>query len=233
MAKTYLQLKAYAKARANMENSEFIGATEEGFVVNDAYKELYHLLVDGYENYYTNSTPVEFTLSGSYSVTVATNLYKVVGVDKKTGGSWSRINPFNFGNRTNDNGYNGVLGHGYIENGNGYGYSLVGRDLLIKPEVDGVYRYWYVPDVVELSADLDEIDIDCERWWKYIALTAAIEYLDDEESDTGHLVKKLDKMKNEIQSYRANRQEESFTVANTEETVRNYNGYEGMGSYYA
>ena len=232
MAKTYAQLKTYARARANMENSDFIGAPQEGFVINDAYRELYHLLVDGYEKYFVNSTPVEFTLAGSYSTTVATDLYKLMGVEKKTGDSWTRINPFNFSNRTNDTGYNGVLGHGYIENGNGYGYSLVGRDLFIKPEVDGDYRYWYVQDAAELSLDADEIAVDCERWWKYIAMTAAVEYLDDEESDTGILVKKLDKMKKEIEAYRSNRQEESLTIANVEETVRNYNGYEGVGGFY-
>lgn len=230
MAKTFAQIKAYAKARANMENSEFIGSTQEGFVINDAYRELYNLLIDGYERYFV-APPVEFTLSGTYSTTVASDFYKLVGVELKSGDTWARINPFNFANRTNDTGYNRVIGHGYTENGNGYGYSLVGRSIYIKPEIDGTYRYWYVPDITELAIDADTISADCERWWKYIALTAAVEYLDDEESETKHLVNKLDKMRQEISAYRSNRQEENWTVANTEEVVRRVNGFDNFGVY--
>lgn len=221
MAKTYAQLKAYARSRANMENSDFIGATQESFVINDAMRELYHLLVDGYEKYFV-TTPIEFTLSGTYSTTVDTSLYKLIKVEKQIGSSWKHISPINFSVRSDTNffGYDSLY-----SNNDEYGYCLVGRDLHITPKIDGKYRYWYVPDVDDLVNDTDVISVELDRFWKYIALTAACEYLDDEESDTGHIVKKLDSLKKEIEIYRQNRVQENYAIANVEMEINNDSTY--------
>lgn len=217
MAKTYAQLKAYARSRANMENSDFIGSTQEGFVINDAMRELYHLLVDGYEKYFV-TTPIEFTLSGTYSVTVDTSLYKLLKVERKNGDIWSPVNPVNFASRADSTFFSYATPYSY-SNTDKHGYCLVGRSLQITPEIDGTYRYWYVPDVTDLSLDTDVLSVELDRFWKYIALTAAIEYLEDEESDTGHLVKKIDSLKKEIQIYRQNRVQENYSIANVEPEI--------------
>jgi hypothetical protein len=219
MAKTYAQLKAYARSRANMENSDFIDATKELFTINDAYRELYHLLVDGYEKYFI-TTPIEFTLSGSYSVTVDSSLYKLVRVERKNGSKWIPLNSAVFHNQ----GSSDYFPYSAYPTSRNDGYCLIKRELHISPEIDGTYRYWFVPDVTELAIDADEIDPECDRFWKYIALTAAMEYLDDEESDSGHLVKKLEKLKNEINNYKSNRTQESFTIANIEPDVQYHDG---------
>lgn len=226
MAKTFAQIKAYARARANMENSDFIGTPEEGFVVNDAYRDLYHMLVDSYERYYVGD-PVDFTLTTENYTTVASDFYKLTGVERKYGDRYVKLDPYNFANRNELTTRHSL--HRPFDGG--FGYSLVGRKLYIKPQYVGEYRYWYVPDIIELSDDADLLDPECERFWKYIALTAAMEYLTDEESDTTQVERQLAKEEAKITQYMMNRQQEQMTIANVEDVVRSTTGYYGDGIY--
>ena len=230
MAKTYAQIKEYARSRANMENSDFIGDPQEGYVINDAYRDLYNMLVTSYEKYYV-ADPVDFTLTTDNYTTVAADFFKLVGVERKYGGKYQKLNPFNFANRNDSNTASTYVG-GVSSVVDQYGYSLVGRKLYIKPQYAGEYRYWYVPDITELSNDADLLDPECERFWKYIALTAALEYLTDEESDTSQIEKQLAREEAKVMQYIASRQEENLVIANVEPVVRNTSGYYGDGIYF-
>lgn len=230
MAKTFADIKAYARARANMENSDFIGTTEEGYVINDAYRDLYNKLVTSYERYYVTD-PVDFTLTTDNYTTVASDFFKLVGVERKYGNKYQKLNPFNFANRNDANTASTYVG-GTSTVDDQYGYSLAGRKLYIKPLYEGEYRYWYVPDITELVNDADLLDVECERFWKYIALTAAMEYLTDEESDTSQVERQLAREEANLERYMANRQQEQLTIANVEPVVRNTTGYYGDGIYF-
>ena len=228
MAKTFAQLKEYTRAKANMENSAFVGTNEETYVINDAYRELYHMLVDGFEGYYVES--VDFTLSGSpYTQTVATDFYKLVKVERLYGEYATKLEPYNFASRSTDNRKSAMVNIDRNKDGD---YTLVKRDIRFKSKIDGDYRYWYVPDIEELSLDTDEISVECERFWKFISLTAAIEFLTDEESDTSQLERQLAKITTKIEKYLENRQEENYTIANNEEVVSTAYDYTDAGAYY-
>jgi hypothetical protein len=90
---------------------------------------------------------------------------------------------------------------------------VIGSNIVIDPQRDGNYRAWIVPEVTALSGDADVLVTDCERFWKFIALSAAISYLTDEESDTTTLERQLALEISNIEKFRAGRQMEAGTIA--------------------
>lgn len=180
MGTSLATLVLMARQRADMENSTFVGTTEADRLVQDSYGELYDLLVSKNQDYFV-ADPVEFTLSGTNTLALADDFYKLLGVDVDLGSSrWKELDPFNWNERNASGTRRRELGR-YVN----VRYRTVGNDLHLVPadNADGDYRYWYIPTCPVLST-LVSLDATSDKWREYVVVDVAIKMLAKEESDT-------------------------------------------------
>jgi hypothetical protein len=203
MATTLSALRSQARQRADQENSEFIGDDELDIYLNDSYKELYDLLVSKFEDYFVTG-PTSFSIStGSSSYSLPSDFYKLLGVDRSTGGSdYYTIRPFSFedrNNRRNADRYRGIYPN--------VKYRIVGNSLLFTPDdqAAGDYRLWYIPSVTLLTSDTQEIVPQADRWVEYIVIDSAIKMMLKEESDASGLMQQKMFVLKRIEEMAANR----------------------------
>lgn len=202
MAVQLQDLRTRVRYRANMENSEFITDTELNTFINESYKELYDILVSKFEDWYV-SDPTQFTLTSGDSgkQALASDFYKLRGVDEYISGAWREVKPFNFNERNREGLANRLNGFESAVR-----YRLVGSDLRFSP-VDmapGTYRYWYTPIATEMSGDTDTMD-GVNGWEQYVIVDAARKCLQKEESDTSELERELARLERRIEIMSANR----------------------------
>ncbi len=185
---TLSDIKTRVRERADMVNSQFISDSEMLSYVNSAYQELYELLVNTNEDYYTTSTT--FTLSSSDNGVYAlpSDFFKLRGVEYLLSGEYITIYPYNWNER---NSYNKSVTQALRPTG-GRAYRMMGSNLRIRPSDSAVgsYQMWYVPTLTALSADTDVVDTIMTRagWEEYVVIEAAIKCLAKEESSTTHLM---------------------------------------------
>lgn len=181
---TLLEIRNMAKQRADMVGSSFITDPEWTNYINESAFELYDLLVGAYgDDYYLKYPPYSITTDGTaFYYDVPSDFYKLVGVDVLLMGSnfYVPIKSFNFGDRT-PNYYVGAV-----------------------PSAGQVVRLWYVPRMVELSADGDTFD-GISGWVEYIIVDAVIKAWQKEESDATSFMMQKENLKKRIESMGANR----------------------------
>lgn len=202
MAVQLQTLRTRVRYRANMEDSEFVTDTELNTFINESYAELYDLLVSKFEDWYVGDpTEITMTSGDAGKKALASDFYKLRGVDQQLGGRWREVHPFNFNERNRQ---------GTAERLNGFlttvRYRVVGSDLRFSP-VDlavGTFRYWYVPLATEMSGDTDTMD-GVNGWEQYVIVDAARKCLLKEESDTSELERELAKLTNRIEVMAQNR----------------------------
>lgn len=208
MATTLEQLRQQARQRADMENSEFVEDSELDLYINDSLKELYDLLVSKFEDYYVED-PLPFTLAqGVSSYALPTNFYKLLGVDRSTGGdpndndSWYVLRPFSWEDRNNQR--NADRYRGIYPN---VKYRVMGNLLRMTPtdQAQGLYRMWYVPSCGTLVDDTDEVQVQMDRWIVYVVTDVAIKMLAKEESDISALVMQKRDLAKRIEDMAQNR----------------------------
>lgn len=188
MAITLSNLRDRSRQRADMENSTFVSDTELNIYINDAYKRLYQKVAQKLGERLLNTTPVEFTISSGNTQSLASDFYRLWGVDYKISPDrWLPLQSFMPMER-NESRYR-YISYFYER----IKYRLMGNLLWFTPEDNalGDYRYFYIPTVTELSGDSDEINSEFERtgWYEYITIEAARKMLAKEESDTRELTK--------------------------------------------
>lgn len=158
---TIADIKKQARTRADMRNSNFVSDIELLALINEAYAELYDMLVSAFENYYTQTAV--FAVNGaSQSYPMPSNFYKIIGVDFEVSlGQYISLHPYRELDR------NGSFTNTHnIPTGN------------IK------LRYVPVPQVFTLDTDT----IDGVAGWEALLVTdVAIMMLDQEESNTDRL----------------------------------------------
>lgn len=202
MAVQLSTLRTRARQRADMEDSEFVTDSELNTYINSSYKELYDLLVSKIEQWFV-SDPVEFTLSTSDAgkKALASDFYKLEGVDQSIGGRWREVRPFNF-NARNRQGLVDRL-HGFHTT---VRYRVVGSDLRFSPAdmATGTFRYWYTPIATEMSDDADTMD-GVNGWEEYVIVDAARKMLIKEESDISAVMAELASLTNRIEVMAQNR----------------------------
>lgn len=195
-------LRTKAKQRADKESSEFVSTSEWTSYINSAYKELYDILVNANEDYYTTSTNLTIT-SGS-SVALPATFYKLRGVDASGdgGSTFYTIKPFDFLQRNNKNISRISPIYSELEKS----YRIIGSNLHIVPtdNATGTYRIWYVPKTTELSSEGDTAE-GVNGWEEYIIVTAAMMALSKEESDITALLLEQQKLKQRIDLMSSNR----------------------------
>jgi hypothetical protein len=100
------ELRLRAQQRADRVNSLFVTKSEWNFFINQAYYELYDLLITTYEDYYiaprltiTTDGSQSYDLPNGANYTAAPALYKLYGVDlglDSTTNAWVTLKKFDF-----------------------------------------------------------------------------------------------------------------------------------------
>jgi len=197
-------IRTRARQRADMENSQFVDDDEINQYINDAYSELYDLIVSRFEDYFIED-PVEFTITSGSSYSLPSDFYKLAGLDKASFNTdYYALRPFSFANRNNNTNTNKLRGINTDVQ-----YRIVGNKLRFVPEgnAPGSYRMWYVPSFTRLTVDTDTIDESISRnnWDDYIVITAAMKMLAKEESDISVLMMERQKIEARIEEMAQNR----------------------------
>ena len=183
MATTLGDIITLALQRADLENSNFIPTNESIFLANSSLAELYGILATSYEDYFTEST--EFSIpDGADGYDLATNFFKIRGLDFFTGGQYVNVHRFNFEDRNTINRPINLLLIGL----NDMRYRITGKKLYIIPNdmAGGQYRLWFIPKFSPLVSLTDPIlsNLEMEDWFEYAIVDVAIKMLQKEESDT-------------------------------------------------
>jgi hypothetical protein len=132
-------IRTLAKQRADMENSNFINATEWVRYINRGYAELYDLIVTAAnsEDYYLSDSTVQL-ISGTKSYSLPSDFYKMRGVDLNSGSDAIPLSRYNFNQRNRGSRYSVARRMRYHIQGS----SL---HLTPKPSTNDTLTVWYVP----------------------------------------------------------------------------------------
>ncbi len=210
-AATLAQLRTRVLRKADMEHSSFIGGQSDGGeellgYINDAYLEIYDLLVSKNQEHFIVEPPYEFSVaSGASSADLPEDFYKLVGLDRLVSGDdWFEVRPFNFNERNETRRTIGGSARG------GLGQlrrRLIGRKVYFTPpsSAPGSYRSWYVPLMTKLEAETDTVDAQLEPWEDFIVVSAAIVCLLKEESDVTALTMRKAELVSRIEAMAAQR----------------------------
>ncbi len=205
MTITLLDIKAQARNRADMVNSNFIDEIELNSYVNNSIAELHDLLVATYGADYLVLSYDFTTVNSVDTYALPADFYKLKGVDAKLNGSqYYSLRPFNFNerNRNQDVAW-GLIGGPSIR------YRLVGSNLKFSPIPEGSYpiRMWYIPVAAKLVLDTD-IYNDINSYAEYVVVDAAIKMLQKEESDVSVLMAQKMDLRKRIENMAQNRDAE-------------------------
>jgi hypothetical protein len=228
------ELRLRAQQRADRVNSQFVQLPEWNFFINQAYYELYDLLITVYEDYYvaprlliptTGAQSYDLPDGANYSAAPA--LYKLFGVDcglDTSTNAFVTLKKFDFIER---NRYvypqltSNLLGLFSMR------YRLVGNKIMFIPTPSGAQYMglWYFPRLTTLLKDTDVMD-SISGWSQYVIIRAAKYALDKEESDTSKLDAELLFLKDRIEVSAMNR---DAGQADTISPTRNWSSRWGDG----
>lgn len=229
------EIRTRAQQRADRVNSNFVTLPEWNFNINQAYYELYDLLITTYEDYYvsprlmiaTDGTSYRYDLPNGQNYDAAPALYKLYGVDlglDNTSNAFVTLKKFDFISRNRyvypqiTSTYMGVFN---------LQYRLVGNKIMFIPAPSaGQYiGLWYFPRLTTLLQDTDVMD-GISGWTEYVIVRAAKYALDKEESDTSKLDQELMFMKKRIEESAMNRDAgQPDTISNVRTNAERWGGY--------
>lgn len=199
------QVRLIAKQRADMVNSQFVTDSEWNMYINQAYFELYDLLVTEYEDYFMKA-PLQITTDGSQQVTLPTDFYKLLGVDLGLANNttaWITLKKFDFIERNR---------YVYPQiNSTFFGcfnlqYRLMGNSLFFipTPSAGQFMRIWYIPKLTQLLQDTD-ILTGVSGWSDYVIVDAAIRAKEKQEDDCSVLMMQKQGLMKRIEDSAMNR----------------------------
>lgn len=230
------ELRLRAQQRADRVNSQFVQLPEWNFFINQAYYELYDLLITVYEDYYvapklvftTDGSSESYDLPNGSNYSGAPAFYKLCGVDlglNNSNNARVTMSKFDFIQR-NDFVYpqqqSTLLGVFNLR------YRLLDNRIMFTPIPSGgqPVGLWYFPRLTTLLQDTDVMD-GISGWTQYVIARAAKYALDKEESDTTKLDAEVLFLKDRIESSSMNRDAgQPDTISNT----RNYDSRNGFGN---
>lgn len=240
------ELRLRAQQRADRVNSNFVVTTEWNFFINQACYELYDILIDMYEDYYS-APEVSFTTqnnqylyslpngtdlftNASGSSVVAEPFYKLLGLDlgvNQQSNAYVTINKYNLIDRNRfiyPNSNSSLYGVFNLQ------YRVMGSKirLIPTPSAGQSIRLLYAPRLAQLLLDSDLTTIGHSGWLQYVIVRAAKYALDKEESDTTKLDDELLFLKTRIEAAAANRDAgQPDRISDT----RSSNGWDTFGPY--
>lgn len=191
---TLLQLRTRARERGDMQDTNFVTDSELTSYVNESARELYDLLVEANQDYY--STVQAFTIaSGSSTYSLPSTVYKLRGVDIDLSGSWVPVDTYEQmeRGRLQDAVISRLVSPVY--------YRPMGNtlDFLPAAQAPGSYRLRYVPFMTAMSGDSDTFDA-FNGFEAYIVVDCAIKMKDKEESSVSVLMKQKEDLTKRIQA---------------------------------
>jgi len=209
------EMRLMAQQRADRVGSLFVTKSEWNSYLNQAYYELYDLLITTNEDYYV-APRATFSTDGSSSYDLPTGaassysgapaFYKLYGVDlglDSSQNAWVTLKKFDFISRNRFVFPQITTSLAGIFN---LQYRIVGSKIhLIPTAVAGQQiGLWYFPRLTTLLADTDVVD-GISGWEEYVIVRAAKYALDKEESDTQKLDAELLFLKQRIEETAMNR----------------------------
>lgn len=201
---TLSELRTRARQRADMVNSQFVTDLELNNLLNKGLAELYDIVVNAFEDYFT--TNLNFTVTTGDTYNLPTDFYKLRALDFSSNGQWLACREFQFNERNrSQTGANWLYGNGPARS-----YRIMGDTLLLQPTANatGLYRLWYVPSPTELTTDSQTIPASLAKfgWDEYIVLWAAERMLSKEESSVTDVQNERSELSVRIKQMAANRQ---------------------------
>ncbi len=233
------EIRQRSQERADRVNSNFVKLPEWNFFINQAYAELYNLLITVYEDYYvaprlvfqTNGTQQKYELPNGQNYDGAPALFKLYGVDlglDSSSNAWVTLKKFDFISR-NRYVYPQIsttfLGVFNLQ------YRMLGNYIYFIPTPAGAQYIglWYYPRINTLLKDTDVMD-GISGWTEYVIVRAAKYALDKEESDTTKLDQELVFLKSQIEEGATNRDAgQPDTISPTRSWSERWGGYGGPG----
>ncbi len=180
---TLAQLRAAAADRADQptpSTTTFIPTATWTIYINSSIRNLYDKLIEAYgEDYFYFATPQAITTDGTNdSVALASDFYKLLGVDIQVSGEWRTMHRFNFSER-NRASLTSVRAQG---RGELIRYRLRGTKILFAPlPASGQsIRVHYAPTFTDLSADGDTFD-GINGWHEWVVNHVALKALAKED----------------------------------------------------
>ncbi len=212
---TLAELTVRIRQMADKVNSTFVSDAEIMAYTNSSYAELYDLIIQSDQDYFT-TTPVAFTLaSGDNGIyALPADFYKLRGVDYQLGGNYVTVYPYDWNERNSQNGVANIVTSMDIR------YRLMGANLRIEPKdnATGSYQLWYIPAYTPLttSASVLNTQITKQNWEEYLVLDVARKILDKEESNSQHLFRAKEILRGRIVEFAGNRDmDQPIKISNT------------------
>lgn len=171
-----------AQDRSDMIGSDFVSEAAWKRYINKGLGNLYDFLVACYgDDYFTITGPEQTLAAGAGVIPLPNDFYKLVGIDRKSGGQWVPLTDFQFAERSLV--YDGSCSPKYC---------LQGTGIKILPETHSAftYRLIYVKEFTKLSNLSDSFDFK-SSWDDYVVCKAALKAKDKEESDVSVLAGEL------------------------------------------
>lgn len=178
MTVTLANLKLRARRKADMENSAFISDAELLDLVNEAYCELYDVMTQAFERYYTTTTTFS-TTPGTTAYALPGDFYKLLAVDLQSGNSYITMYPYDENERNSSTTTS---------------YSIPTATI----------RMRYIPTAALFAVDSDARDF-VNGWEALLVTDVAIMMLEKEESATDALERRRERQYRRLTEMAQNR----------------------------
>lgn len=200
---TLATLRSKVRTRADMPTASFITDAELDEIINSAWGELYDLLVGTFEDYNLSSGTIS-VVSGTDTYSLASDFYKVRGVDLLISGAAGNFVPLKRYEWSERGDLSSVYrGATLVSGGESLRYTIRGDatgnpKIVFAPVPDGSYsvKVWYVPERVTLTVVQDLILV--ASWEEFLVTLAAKMCLAKEENEVGHLEADLARLRARI-----------------------------------
>lgn len=182
---TVANIRTAADFKADMTNSNFVSSAEQLTYINAAYRSFYDIITSRFEDY-NLGTPTSFTIaSGASTYTLASDFYKLAGIDRSTGnGEFYPLRNYPWRSRNRYQASFSRYGlHPRI------GYRVMGQRIQFLPEdqAPGDYQIWYIPLPTALALETDTVE-GYNGFEELVIINTAIRQLMKEESDVSLLM---------------------------------------------
>jgi len=209
--RTFLQMRDRARQLADMVGSTFVSEAELKEIINEACQDLYDILIlhRGLA-YYSVQTDIAVSSStGSYGL--PSDFYRLTSVRIKDGNNFWPLRAFEevevpaLEQAEASGGYS-LFQTRYSIRGPGGLVASTNIILLPKPTGSWTLKIGYIPAFQRLTLDSDTFD-GINGWEKWVELTAAIEMLNKEESDSSALLGERNRIEARIRTLAPGRDE--------------------------
>ena len=172
MSVSLATLRLRARRRADMENSQFISDAEANDMINEAYCELYDLMVQSYERYYVKFGTFSL-VPGTTAYALPADFYKALSFDLQAGNVYVTLFPYDENERNSTTTTS---------------YSIP----------TATVRMRYIPMATLFVADTDTADF-VNGWEALLITDVAIMMLEKEESATDALERRRERQLRRLQ----------------------------------